>query len=163
VAKVKLTGPLFNGKWQKIYENEFRKAMLKATIHVESKVAEKTPVGWTGALRAGIASKVITPFLGRVFPSGPSIKYAPVVEFGRKKDKFPPTREGGSLWMWVLRKLKVPKKQMKSAVFLVARKIARKGTKAVKMFEKTERQEKRKVQQIFNHAMSIVDAKLSDK
>lgn len=58
--------------------------------------------------------------------------YAEYVENGRKAGKMPPQK---ILTAWVRKKLRIPKeKQAASVAFLIARKIAKKGTKAQPFF-----------------------------
>lgn len=51
--------------------------------------------------------------------------YAAYVEFGRRSGKMPPV---ATIVQWVRKKLRLPDKEAKSVGFLIARKIARKGT-----------------------------------
>ena len=57
--------------------------------------------------------------------------YAEYVEYGRKAGRFPPVRQ---LAQWARKKLRVNGKQADSAGFLMARKIARKGTRPQPFF-----------------------------
>ena len=49
-----------------IMKNELKGSLLQAVLFVETKVAEKTPVGVTGELRTGITGKVISSVRGVV-------------------------------------------------------------------------------------------------
>ncbi len=57
--------------------------------------------------------------------------YAEYVEYGRRAGKFPPVRH---LAQWAKKKLRLSGKRADSAGFLIARKIARKGTRPQPFF-----------------------------
>jgi len=141
-------------------EKQLLNAMLFSTSHLENKVAEKTPVNF-GILRNSITSKS-TLTRGVVFAQNPGAKYVEFVERGRRPGKFPPWGVGSSLELWVRRVLKVSGKRLRSTSYLVARKIAKKVTKAVEMFETTEKQEKNKVIRFYQRAIGQIERVTSD-
>lgn len=106
-----------------------RGAMTETALYLEHGVAERTPVD-LGMLRASIAHDIRgrgTNLRGEVFSNR---DYAPTVERGRRAGRGFPPRE--PLERWAARKLGDP-----TLWFVIARKIARQGTKAVRMFKRT--------------------------
>ncbi len=128
----------FNSKkWSKkvigIMSRELKSSLLEATLFVETKVAEKTPVGVAGELRAGIQGKVVSAVKGVVRVTGPGVTYGDIREKGRRPGKFPPV---DAIALWVKRV--IAPQNVKAVSFLVARKIARFGYKGAFMFRDTE-------------------------
>lgn len=101
-----------------------RQFLLKSAILMEANVKKETPVD-TGRLRASITHKV-EPFRAIV---GTNVSYAPHVEFGTRPH-FPPL---AALQPWARRHGFPPGRQ---GAFLVALAIARRGTRARRMFQK---------------------------
>ena len=101
-----------------------RQFLLKSAILMEANVKKATPVD-TGRLRASITHKV-EPFRAIV---GTNVAYAPHVEFGTRPH-WPPL---AALQPWAQRHGFPPGRQ---GAFLVARAIARRGTRARHMFQK---------------------------
>jgi len=153
----KLSGALFTNKSIPIMRKEFRRAISGAVKETETKVAENTPVGVSGFLRTGIKGKVLTDLHGVVRPTGASVKYADVVELGRRPGKFPPV---DAITLWVKRIIN-PKK-LKQIAFLVARKIANKGIYGQFMFFKGEKLAKSKVIRLILDAKKRIEKRLSD-
>jgi len=118
----------------KIAEEEITIGLQESLLLLEREVKEGTPVGVGGGsgLRGSIAHELRgtkSPDLnGRVFSP---LAHAQPVELGTKPH-FPPIRP---LQDWVEAKLGVPASESKSVAFLIARKISKKGTKGVHMFE----------------------------
>lgn len=100
---------------------------------LERTVKEATPLGATKLLRGSIFAELRgTPVRELLVAS--TQPYAPPVERGRQPGKFPPM---GPILLWVRRKLGAgSEKEARSIAFLVARKIARKGTPGAAMFFK---------------------------
>lgn len=125
-------------KWSKkvnqIMGKELKKSLLQATLFVETKVAEKTPVGIAGTLRTGITGIVIRG-RGIVKPSSATAAYADIVERGRRPGTFPPV---DAITLWVKRVIAPPAKKLKSISFLVGRKIKKFGFDGAAMFFTTE-------------------------
>lgn len=112
-----------------IAREELVPAMQRSVITVANRAKENAPVGATGLLRQKISSKVeavsgsaITGIVGVDIAS----PYPSVVEFGRQPGSFPPPE---ALYTWVERVLGVEGPNVAGVAFLVARKIAREGTK----------------------------------
>ena len=101
-----------------------RTFLLKSVILMEGNVKKETPVD-TGRLRASITHKV-EPFRAVV---GTNVAYAPHVEFGTRPH-WPPL---AALQPWARRHGFPAGRQ---GAFLVARAIARRGTRARRMFQK---------------------------
>lgn len=129
---IKFKGNAFNGQAPVIVRQEMAKAMQESLLLTETEVAKNTPVTF-GIARASINGRFISPFNGVV---GSSANYIEWVERGRRPGKFPPI---DAITLWVRRKLKVDPKLLKSVGFLVARKIAKKGTKGAFMFREGEK------------------------
>lgn len=100
---------------------------------LERTVKEETPLGATKLLRGSIFSELRGVPVRELIVSSTQ-PYAPPVERGRQPGKFPPL---GPIVLWVRRKLGAgSEKEARSIAFLVARKIARKGTPGAAMFYK---------------------------
>lgn len=132
---------------------EFRRAMQASVLIFEANVAERTPVGIgnsaTGHLRVSIASEVRgtgADIHGEVFT--PAL-HGMAVEFGTRPH-FPPPE---ALHDWVRLKLGVPQDEVKSVAYLVARKIARRGTKGAFMFRDGWNASVGRVRDLFKRAM----------
>lgn len=114
---------------------DFRRAMMASVLDMESQVAQRTPVGVgnsaQGHLRASIYSRIrgtATGIRGEV--GTPAVHGLPVEE--GTKPHWPPR---GALADWVRLKLGVDPDDVPSVEFLIRRKIARRGTDGVHMFE----------------------------
>lgn len=101
-----------------------RRFLTRSAVLLEGKVKENTPVD-TGRLRASITHKV-EPFRAIV---GTNVHYAPHVEFGTKPH-WPPL---APLQPWAQRHGFPAGRE---GAWLVARAIARRGTRARRMFQK---------------------------
>jgi hypothetical protein len=104
------------------------------TIGIEGArlVASMTPVGATGNLVAGMIFEVHGTAV-EIFATPPADVYSEPVDLGTKPH-FPPTDQ---LLLWVKKKFGVTdEKQARSIAFLIARKISKRGTKPVLMFER---------------------------
>lgn len=174
---IKFTGNAFNGNYSAIVSQELRSAMQESVLILESEVAQETPVNF-GTLRAGIRGEVQTPFMGTVGVVGPGERYYKFVEDGRRPGKFPPMK---AIILWVRRKLKPHvlarsiktrriTKQLRgdaqlSALervsFLVARKIAEKGTTGAKMFAKGVKAKTPQILRRFQIASNNIGRRLS--
>lgn len=74
-------------------------------------------------------------------------EYGEALEYGRSPGKYPPRKP---IQAWVEKKLEVSGKEAKAVAFLVARKIAKQGTKGAHMYEKTLEENKERVISILN-------------
>ena len=115
-----------------------RTFLLKSVILMEGNVKKETPVD-TGRLRASITHKV-EPFRAVV---GTNVAYAPHVEFGTKPH-WPPL---AALQPWARRHGFPAGRQ---GAFLVARAIARRGTRARRMFQKGVEESRGQIMAMWN-------------
>nr|WP_315237714.1 hypothetical protein [uncultured Albidiferax sp.] len=107
-------------------------AMTQATQLVEREVKENMPRGATGLTAGSISSDAFSTPAGVLGVVGSSQPSAVFVELGTKPH-MPPVE---ALIPWVQAVLGVDAKRAPGVAFLIARKIAIKGTKAQKPFEK---------------------------
>ena len=113
-----------------------REAMAGITEMLRREVITRTPVGASGNLRGSIFTEIkgANPgaLRGVIASRAP---YAGYVEFGRRPGgAMPPWREGSPLYRWVVRNLGPPDGSIERVSFLVARAIARRGTRGRRMF-----------------------------
>ncbi len=120
-----------------IAHQEMRVSLKEALLFLEREVKERTPVGVGGSagLRGSISHSMrgsnAETVRGRVFSP---LRHAIPVEMGT--DPHPVSAEGReSIRDWVEKKLGIPESESKQVAFLVARKIAKKGTEGAHMFE----------------------------
>ena len=141
-------GKIFEQAAQPIIKEILKANVSALTGIIRSAVIEKTPVN-TGALRNSIMEDTLEApdgtIIGRV---GTNIEYALPVEFG-SRPHFPPI---DPLTYWARRKFGLSEAEARNVAFAVAHKIAKKGTKAYRMFEhgykEGEKQAKRISQEI---------------
>jgi len=140
-------------------QREMSVSLQEVLSLLEREVKERTPVGVGGAggLRgsvthamsgiaaSGIAGKVYSP-----------LSYAIPVELGTKPH-FPPVEP---LVDWVQAKLGVPPNEARAVAFLVARKIATKGTEGRHMFEDAFRENTQQILRRLDAAIQRVFAQL---
>ena len=147
--------PLFNGGGPKIVHEEFSQALNAGVLQFQGAILPLVPVN-NGILRQGVQTSVTgqgTTLVGRVFDP---VAYAIPVELG-SRPHFPPV---APIQLWVRRKLGVPEKDVKSVAFLIARAISRRGTKAVKFFERGFQATKGQVEARFERAAAKVVERL---
>lgn len=126
----KLSNPLF-------VRGPLRRWLTKSVLLLEGEVKRQTPVD-TGRLRASITHQV-QPFRAWV---GTNVKYAPFVEFGTRPHFPPPV----ALQPWARRHGFPPGP---SGAFMVAHAIARRGTRARRMFQMGVERAKGRIQAMF--------------
>lgn len=152
--------PLFNGQASKVVDEEMRRALNAGVLHLKGAIQPETPVGVTGALRAGVQTSITgeaTSLVGRVFDP---VSYAMPVESG-SRPHFPPV---GPLQLWVRRKLGITdEREVRSVAFLVARAISRRGTPAVQMFRRSFDAHRDRVLGFFEQANARIVARLAGK
>lgn len=115
-------------------------AFTETESMLEAEVAQRTPVD-LGLLRASVTSNVQGRGIGLRGEVFSNRDYAPVVERGRRPGKFPPRRP---IERWAARNLGDSR-----LWFVVARKIARQGTKGVFMFREAARGSRPSVERIW--------------
>jgi hypothetical protein len=133
--------------------------MTEASLLVEREAKDRTPKA-TGMTAASIASDAFsTPVgvIGTVGSSQPSLTF---VELGTKPH--PVSAEGReALAAWAVKRLGVSKKEAPRVAFLVARKIARKGTKAQRPLGEAIAATEGQVLRLFEGAAGRVAASLA--
>lgn len=122
----------------KTYLKDLKRGMVISTGLVKNTARTIVPVD-TGALRRSIKDNVKYSLRGIEGIIEPMEKYGAAVEFGRKPGAFPPI---GALDRWARKRGLNP--------FLVARAIARKGTKAQPFMKPAFEMTKAKITSIFN-------------
>ena len=130
---------------------ELSVAMEASLQLLEGQVATRTPVN-TGQLRSSITHQVTSPFPNLAGVVGSPLPYAIVMEEGRKPGaKMPPV---DAIKLWVVRKLGIPAQEADSVAFLVARSIAKKGTKGRHMFKEGLEVSEPHIKQLFDSAIA---------
>lgn len=145
-----------------IARDEFEDGVREALLLLEREVKERTPVGVGGA--GGLRGSVTHQLQGQAIAIGAGVvgkvfsplRYAIPVELGTKPH-FPPLRP---LEDWVVAKLGVPRDQAGAVAFLVARKIARRGTEGAHMFEDALSDNARKILRILEAAVARIFTRL---
>jgi hypothetical protein len=125
---------------------EMKPYVEQALEHIKGAIRERMPVGATGDLRRSVFRKVELhddSISGEVYvPEGlKAAKYAYFVEFGRRAGGLPPYRIGTPLYQWVKVKMTsaafkekgkrayIGDKTIERVSYLIARRIALRGTK----------------------------------
>tara|TARA_R110002110_G_scaffold415849_1_gene657894 strand:+ start:92961 stop:93473 length:513 start_codon:yes stop_codon:yes gene_type:complete len=142
-----------------ITREELLSAVTEIDLMIEAEVKENTPVGvgGGGGLRGSIFSQeesLANNVLGVVGTSQP---YAIAVELGTEPH-FPPVEP---LKDWVRQKLDVEASEVDHVAFLVARKIASKGTEGKFMFSNAMKEKRAEAVQRFDHAVQRVRDRLA--
>ena len=119
-------------KMQKQAADVVGATLIEMGLVMENTVKEETPLGATKILRGSIFSEPRGTPIREVLVASTQL-YAPIVERGRQPGKFPPI---GPIELWVRRKLGIDPGKSKGVAFVIARSIARKGTKGAAMFYK---------------------------
>ncbi len=137
---------------------ELQKAMAEADMLLKRLVQDALPTA-TGTLRAsvfGVERATETGVIGLV---GSPLIYAPPVELGTRPH-FPPIEP---LVDWVKLKLGVPEKDARGVAFLVARKIARKGTGATHVFKLSFERGEQQVRDMFARALGRIAQRIIER
>lgn len=120
-----------------IAQQEMRVSLTEALLFLEREVKDGTPVGVGGSagLRGSISHSISESSAGNIHGKVFSpLRHAIPVEMGT--DPHPVSMEGReAIRDWVEKKLGVSENESKQVAFLVARKIAKKGTEGAHMFE----------------------------
>ncbi|MBI3320018.1 MAG: HK97 gp10 family phage protein [Candidatus Omnitrophica bacterium] len=139
-------------RFRQAFRESGTELMLKALGVLQRAVALRTPVN-TGQLRAsvGLSQPVVSEksVEGRL---GTNVVYAMPVEFG-SRPHWPPR---APIEFWVKRKLRVPAHQVRPVAFLVARKIARRGTPAKEMFRTGLEESRQQLAKLFDQLPQLV-------
>jgi hypothetical protein len=138
---------LFNGRAPQIVAEESKRGLNTGVLILEAAIKPNTPVGVTGAARAGVQTSVSgvgVNMVGRVFNP---VAHANAVETGRRPGSPPPT---ANLMLWVRRKLKVSDEDARGVAYVVARAIGRRGTKGAVPFRKAFIEKRSQVEATLN-------------
>ena len=159
VSRIVEKGTLLTGRPAEVVRGEMLAAMHEATQFGVRRVKERTSqgvMGTQGGLWSSIEPEVRPMAAGVTGMIGTAYKYGLVVEKGRRPGRPMPPK--GSMLRWVRVQMGVPAEKAKSVEFLVRRKIARKGTKGVFMFEQTIKEDWRQFQEIFErHGVRLAE------
>lgn len=132
-------------------------AMTEGTLLVEREVKEGIPRGATGLTAASVSSDTFSTAAGVLGVVGSSQASAAFVELGTRPH-MPPV---SALIPWVQAVLGVNAKRAPRVAFLVARKIARKGTKAQQPFALALARTEGQVLRMFEAAADRIAAHLA--
>lgn len=142
---------------RKIIEQELTTASIKSVGEFHGALVPKTPFAF-GFLRNSWQQRVFKrgkDVIGQVRSTAP---HAWPVEEG-SKPHFPPI---APIELWVKRKLQIKDaKQAKAIAFLIARKIAKFGTKAVHMVRDTFREKKSSIESNYKQALSNITQRIA--
>ena len=139
-----------------VTRRELLAAMTQGTQLVEREVKDGMP-RVTGLTAASVASDAFSTPVGVIGTVGSSQPSATFLELGTKPH-MPPVE---ALVPWVKAVLGVEPKRARSVAYLVARKIARKGTKAQKPFDKAIAATEGQVLRMFEDAAGRVAVHLA--
>lgn len=124
-------------------DRALKTATRKSAVYVQGQARQEAPVD-TGILRSRIKFDTVNGGHGaRVYPNS---NYAQWVHEGRSPGKMPPWREGSNLARWAKRRGISP--------YLVARSIARKGTKGDPFMARAFESSKQPVRRFYDREVS---------
>lgn len=140
-----------------IVRRELLAAVTEADQLLEREVKDKTPTA-TGVSRASIFSREQVLESGAIGVVGTTLPHVAYVELGTKPH-FPPVQE---LEDWVRVKLGITdEKKIHGVAYLIARKIAARGTLGVGMFHRTWAQQRPQVERLFAAARERIVARMA--
>ena len=138
-------------QFEKVIFDEMDDAMIGSLVLLHGQIVGRTPVGATGNLRGSIVWSR-TPAPNAVGEVTTPLRYGEVVERGRRPGKMPPTDPMESLELWVIRKLGINPPASRGVAFVIARKIAKDGTRAAGMFAKGLAASKSEINRLWKEA-----------
>lgn len=154
-VKIDLSGNVVTGKAGALLQKSLNRTLVKWLLTIDNRVSEKIPVGVGGDARRGVSHKLDSFLSGRIYETGPATSYIVPLEKGRRKNKrMPPANaiehwlkftDKGKAFVRVIKEkynLKTDVAALKSATFLKRRAIAQKGTRPVRMFQRTYKETK---------------------
>lgn len=139
-----------------VTRRELLAAMTEGSLLVEREVKENMPRGATGLTAASVTSDAFATSVGVIGLVGSSQPSATFLELGTRPH-MPPV---AALVPWVRAVLGVEAKRARGVAFLVARKIARKGTRRQQPFERAVIATQGQVLGMFERAAGRVAAHL---
>jgi len=130
-----------------------------STLHLEGQVKDRIPAA-SGKTRESVHSDAFSTPVGVIGTVGSSMATATFLELGRKPGSGV-SREGQeALGQWAKEKLGVSEKEVRNVVFLISRKIKKKGLEAKRPFELTFVANEGQVLRAFEDAAGRVAAQL---
>lgn len=153
-----------SGLWKKapdIARDEMLSAVTEVDLMMEAEAKENTPVGvgGGGGLRGSIFSQERSIGNSVIGVTGSPLPYAVAVELGTKPH-MPPVEP---LKDWVRQKLRVDEREVGHVAFLIARKIASKGTEGKFMFAEAYKAKRVQAANRFETAIRNIRARLAGK
>ncbi len=152
-------------RFERAYQEAGKEVMVQATavlaraivLRFDRPAGGLPPAVNTGQLRNSVAWRMPT-VQGRTIEGGvgTNVAYALPIEFGTRPH-WPPLEP---IRFWVERKLRVAPAQVKSVAFLVARKIARRGTQARQIFALGLEDAKPQMIEIFSRLPKLILQKM---
>ncbi len=138
---------------------EFDRAMGEALAVLEGEIVGRTPVN-TGFLRQSFGSTQRRTPMGIEGEVRSIATYAAPVEFGRLPGKMPPV---DAIEYWVRRKLGITgDREARSAAYVIARAIGRKGTKPAYMVRDGLQAATPYIEKLFGDAVDRIIKRLSE-
>lgn len=141
-----------------IVREELHRFVLGATQHLEAEVKDRTPQGAHGLLAQSINSEVGNLADGVLGVVGSPLPYAIPVELGTKPH-FPPVQ---ALKDWVRFKLGKTGTEVRRVAYLVARKIAKRGTKGHFMFLDAFQDSEPELHRQFENTVARIGARIGE-
>ncbi len=148
-------------RFEKAYQEAGRETMIQATavlarsivLRFERPAGGLPPAINTGQLRNSVAWRVPT-IEGQTIEGGvgTNVAYALPIEFG-SRPHWPPR---DPIELWVRRKLQVPANRARAVAFLIARKIARRGTAPRQIFALGLEDAKPRMTEIFSRLPQMI-------
>ena len=109
---------------------------------------------YTGLLsNSGKVQKIDSGYDVGFFAQGSKNGYAESVEYGQRAGRYPPVEE---IRAWAWKKLRVDRKRLDSAAYLIRRKIARKGTRPQPFFSPAVKDNEREITDAVSEAIDKV-------
>lgn len=140
-----------------IVREELLRTTTEADLLLERDVKERTPTSF-GLLRASVFGEEQTLADSVIGVVGTAMAYAIPVELGTKPH-FPPIEP---LKDWVRQKLDVPPEQVDEVAFLIARKIAARGTAGAHMFGAAFEANRAQIERMYDDARRRIVSRLAE-
>lgn len=160
--EIRPSGPLFEGvDVTGVVDREITTTLRELGLLGQRLVVQGSPRGVAsggGGLRGSIYTELRgTPGLRSQIIASPLV-YAPIVEVGRRPGQRMPPH--APILLWTRRKLGVSGEGAVHAAFLIARKIARRGTQGAFMFQRAYQRLRPYAQQQFQACAARISARL---
>jgi len=156
--EVRTQGVIFTPAATAIWDREITRALEIIIMNLKNKIVLATPA-YTGTLQNSVTAEQRGTGFNRQGVVGTPSKYAWVIEKGRLPGSFPNI---DAVKTWAKRKLGVPEgPALDRTAYLICRAIYQKGTKGVKMFEKTFESERARILKMLDEAVARVTKRLN--